>query len=134
MHATSTELFATATFFGCIALTLIYLRQAADTERLVRVGKELAWSYVLCGIIVSPYLYYTAKEFSSIPALLQPRNVYVSDVLNYVVPTPITYVGGSWAASVSKTFTDSDMENGAYLGLPLLVIIAAFAVAFWRRR
>ena len=53
---TSTELFATATFFGCIALTLIYLRQAADTERLVRVGKELAWSYVLCAIIVSPYL------------------------------------------------------------------------------
>ena len=131
---TSTELFATATFFGCIALTLIYLRQAADTESLVRVGKGLAWSYVLCAIIVSPYLYYTAKEFSSIPALLQPRNVYVSDVLNYVVPTPITYVGGSWAASISKTFTGNDMENGAYLGLPLLVIIAAFAVVFWRRR
>ncbi len=116
---TSTELFATTICFGWIALTLIYLRQAADTEWLVRVGKELAWFYVLCAIILSPYLYYTAKEFSSIPALLQPRNVYVADVLNCVVPTPITYIGGLWAASISKTFTGNDMENGAYLGLPL---------------
>jgi hypothetical protein len=131
---TSTELFATTTFFGCMALALIYLLRAADTGRLVRVGKELAWSYILCVTIVSPYLYYAAKGFSLVPALLQPRNVYVADVLNYVVPTPITYIGGSWTASISKTFTGNDMENGAYLGLPLLLIIAAFAVAFWRRR
>jgi len=130
---TSTELFATTTFFGYIAFTLIYLLRAADTGRLAGVCKELVWSYVLCAGIVSPYLYYTAKEFASVPVLLQPRDVYVADVLNYVVPTPITYIGQPWAASISKTFTGNDLENGAYLGLPLLIIIAAFAVTFRRR-
>jgi hypothetical protein len=131
---TSIELFATATFFGCIAFALIFLMRAADTGRLARVGEELAWSYVFCLILVSPYLYYLGKEFSSVPASLQPRNLYVADVVNYVVPTPISYIGGSWAASIIRLFTGNDMENGAYLGLPLLVIIAEFALGFWRYR
>jgi hypothetical protein len=129
---TSVEIFATTTLFGFIAVTLSYLLRAADRTRLTRVAIGLAWSYGLCLVVVSPYLYYMAKEWPSVPASLQPANVYVADVLNYLVPTRITAVGGPWAASISKTFTGNDPENGAYLGLPLLMIIEAFAVTSWR--
>jgi hypothetical protein len=130
----STEIFATATLFGFIALILCYLLQAADRRRLMIVSIEFGCCYIICLIVVSPYLYYMVKERSALPPLLQPRDVYVADVLNYLVPTQATAVNGAWAASISRHFTGNDPENGAYLGLPLLMIIAAFGVSSWRDR
>jgi hypothetical protein len=131
---TSVEIFATASLFGFVALALSYLLRPVDRGQLTRVAVGLVWSYGLCAIVVSPYLYYMVKEWSALPASLQPTNVYVADLLSYLVPTQITAVGGPWAESISKTFTGNDPENGAYLGLPLLMIIGAFAVASWRSR
>jgi hypothetical protein len=128
----SNEIFATATLFGFVALALSYLLSAADRNRLSQTATELAYSYGLCLLIISPYLYYMAKEWSSVPIWIQPRDVYVADLLNCVVPTRITAMGGPWAASISKTFTGNYIEKGAYLGLPLLSIIGAFAVSRWR--
>ncbi len=129
---TSVEVFATATLFGSSALALSYLLRAADRELLTEVAIGLGCSYLLCLVLVSPYLYYMAKEWLSVPVWIQPPNVYVADLMNYVVPTRITAVGGPWAVSISKTFTGNDSENGAYLGLPLVMIIGAFAVTSWR--
>ncbi len=129
---TSNEIFATATLFGFIALGFSYQLLAVDRSSLIRVAIELACSYGLCLLIVAPYLYFMVKEWSSVPGLIQPRNIYVADILNFVVPTRFNALGGSWTASISKTFTGNDAENGAYLGLPLLAIIGAFAVASWR--
>lgn len=131
---TSVEIFATAALFGFAALVLSYLLRPVDRGQLIQVAVGLVWSYGLCVIVVSPYLYYMLKEWSALPASLQPANVYVADLLNYLVPTQITAVGGPWADSISKTFTGNAPENGAYLGLPLLMIIGAFAVTSWRCR
>jgi hypothetical protein len=131
---TSTEIFATVTLFGFITLILCYLLRAADRRRLMIVATEFSCCYIICLIVVSPYLYYMVKEHSAVPPLLQPRDVYVADVLNYLVPTQTTAVNGAWAASISTRFTGNDAENGAYLGLPLLMIIAAFGLSSWRDR
>lgn len=130
---TSVEIFATTTLFGFVAIILSCVVRGTDRPRLLQVAVELVWSYLLCLVVVSPYLYYMAREWSSVPPSIQPPDVYVADVLNFVVPTRITAVGGPWAASISKTFTGNDPENGAYLGLPLLMVIAAFTVNCWRR-
>jgi len=74
------------------------------------------------------------KESSAVPPLLQPPDVYVVDVMNYLVPTQTTAVNGAWATSIASHFTGYDSENGAYLGLPLLMIMAAFALSAWRSR
>jgi hypothetical protein len=131
---TSIEIFATATLFGFIALLLTYALQARDRAQVVRMAIELACAYLLCFIIASPYLYYMLKDGAAVPPLIQPPNIYVADVMNYLVPTRITAVNGAWAASIAKHFTGNDAENGAYLGLPLLMIIGAFAVRCWRER
>jgi len=131
---TSVEIFTTATLFGITALIVVYFLQASDRKRLTQLAIELTWSYGLCLVVVFPYLYYMAKEWSSVPTWIQPSNVYVADVLNYVVPTRITALSGPWTAAISKTFTGNDPENGAYLGLPLMIIVATFGITSWRCR
>jgi hypothetical protein len=131
---TSTEIFATATMFGFIALILAYMAQADDRSRLTKVAIGLGCSYIVCLVIVSPYLYYMVKESSGVPPLILPSDVFVADIINYLVPTQTTAANGAWAASIASRFTGNDAENGAYLGLPLLMIIAAFALSSWRSR
>ncbi|HMJ39567.1 MAG TPA: hypothetical protein VK606_08435, partial [Verrucomicrobiae bacterium] len=52
---------------------------------------------------------------------LQPPDVYVSDLLAFVVPAPFMH------------FTGNRTENDAYLGLPLLVLFAVGLVIGWSK-
>jgi hypothetical protein len=52
---------------------------------------------------------------------LQPPDVYVSDLLAFVVPPNLIH------------FTGNRTENDAYVGLPLLVLFAAGLVIGWKR-
>ena len=52
---------------------------------------------------------------------LQPPDVYVSDLLAFVVPAPFMH------------FTGNTTENDAYLGLPLLVLFAVGLVIGWSK-
>jgi hypothetical protein len=52
-----------------------------------------------------------------------PSDVYVSDLLNFVVPTNITRLAPSAALSVSRHFTGNGSEQGAYIGIPLLIFV-----------
>lgn len=133
----STEIFATATAFGFIALIIVYSLPVTDRTRLTQVAIRLMYSYVLCLALVSPYLYYMAKGSAGVPSSIQPPDLYVADILSYLVPTPNTALHvpwdvSPWAASIANQFPGGYDENGAYLGLPLLMIIAAFGVSSWR--
>jgi hypothetical protein len=62
-----------------------------------------------------------------------PPNVYVSDLFNFFVPTNITKFAPHSALAVASRFTGNGSEQGAYIGLPLLVFIA-LTLYFARRR
>ena len=62
-----------------------------------------------------------------------PYDVYVSDLFNFFVPTDITKLAPASALAVSSHFTGNGSEQSAYIGVPLLVFIAA-TTFFARRR
>jgi hypothetical protein len=64
---------------------------------------------------------------------VHPRNVYVSDLLNFFVPTHITQVAPAAALRVSSHFTGNGSEQGAYIGIPL-VLFMIVAIVLARRR
>ncbi|MGD0811191.1 MAG: hypothetical protein ABSA91_16015 [Acidimicrobiales bacterium] len=64
---------------------------------------------------------------------VHPSNVYVSDLFNFFVPTNITKFAPHSALVVASRFTGNGSEQGAYIGLPLLVFIA-LTLWFARRR
>jgi hypothetical protein len=132
----STELFATTTFFGAIALlTWLWL-----TRREWR-GKEgegrrvlgpILVAYAATAVVVAPFLiaYASHEPFT----LVEDPTVsaYEVDLLNLVVPTPVTAVGGGWLTTLSAKFVGGLAENGSYVGIPLLAIAVLFAREQWR--
>jgi hypothetical protein len=60
---------------------------------------------------------------------------YRADLAATVVPSPLQAIAPAAAKRVSAAFVDGDRpENGAYLGIPLLLVLLGTAVLLWRRR
>ncbi len=63
-----------------------------------------------------------------------PANRYVTDLLNFVVPTRSTQLAPAAALRLSSHFSGNGSEHGAYLGAPLvLFVVLALALARHRR-
>jgi hypothetical protein len=62
-----------------------------------------------------------------------PANTYVTDLLNFVVPTNITRLAPSSVLSISQHFTGNGSEDGGYIGIPLVVFIV-FTLYLARKR
>ncbi len=63
--------------------------------------------------------------------LLQPQNEYVSDLLNFIVPTSIQQIAPGWVVAVTRNFHGDVTEWGAYLGLPLIALLIWAACRSW---
>lgn len=123
----STEILATISLFLPPAIILSYVICQNDRGRVLQITKELIGAYIVCLILTSPFLYFFFSGMGSTPPLLQPLNVYVADALNYVIPTPITALGGAWAIFITHTFTGNYSEDGAYLGVFVLAMVGMSA-------
>jgi hypothetical protein len=64
---------------------------------------------------------------------LQPTLTYSTDVLNFLLPTRLQELAPPPAVLVTSHFTGNLTEWNAYLGLPLLAVVALTAVRFWHR-
>ncbi len=62
-----------------------------------------------------------------------PANRYVTDLLNFVVPTRSAQLAPAAALRVAAHFTGNGSEHGAYIGLPL-VLFVILALVLGRRR
>jgi hypothetical protein len=58
---------------------------------------------------------------------------FSTDLANLIIPTILTALGGGLAAPLSTHFTGGLEEQGAYLGLPLLAVLAAWVAGNWRQ-
>lgn len=127
----STEILLTLTCMGAVALLLAAIvGSRATRSRIARLLPPIAAAYVATSIICSPFLYY-AITFNN-PYSAGWDNFFSADLLSFFIPTEITSLGSQSFASVAAAFPGNPTENGAYLGLPLLVGAFAFAVRTWR--
>jgi hypothetical protein len=116
----SSEVLATATLFGAIALALAFALAPARRSALLDVGKLLLAAYALTVIIISPYLYFFLFGHHYPPG----ATFFSADLTALVIPPPLvalTRHGGRLAGSGTES----------YLGAPLVVLIALF---IWRGR
>jgi len=64
---------------------------------------------------------------------VHPANAYVTDLLNFFVPTDLTQLAPAGVLSVSAHFTGNGSEDDAYIGIPLFIFLV-LAVVLARRR
>jgi hypothetical protein len=125
----STEIFATLSLALAWSLVLAFVLFRPARPRLRSLARPLALAYALAALLASPLLYYALTDFHS--GSLNPPGYYSADLANFVIPTQTVAAGGSLAREISARFPANEFEQGAYLGLPTLVIAVLF---LWGRR
>jgi hypothetical protein len=123
---TSSEQLVLFTIFGGLAL-LVVLVFSEHRRRVARTAGLIALAYGVMAVVVSPLIYYTLFKSGTTPQ--GSPDVYAADLSNFVVPTPLTRFGSRHLPAISNTFRGNFTEQGAYLGIPLLVIVGLFAAA-----
>ncbi len=124
----STEVFATGLLFGAAALALLSIHD----RRFFRAAVAgAAGGLAVCGLLLAPLLWYMLKHpyYHSAP---NDPVTFSADLLNFIIPTRLTWIGGEPLSRISAAFTGNFSENGAYAGLPLLLAVAAFVRLYGR--
>lgn len=127
---TSTELLATTVMFGTFAIALwAAFSDAQGRREIARTAAEALAGLVLAAALSAPFLF-QAFYFGN-PVVGISASMLRIDAANFLTPTRATLLPGIggllWSAhSLHSNIT----EQTGYLGLPLLVMLAAFAWSF----
>ncbi len=127
------EYAATLTIFGAIVmLTAAILAPAELRKRLYAALPDLRSTYVLAGVVLSPYLYFMLAFPVKAGPIYTPET-FSTDLLNFVIPTPANLWGGLHGfAAISGAFRGNVAEATGYLGVGLILIAFEFACGQWR--
>ena len=117
-----------------IALVIAYRRTLRARLRyfFATVGIAVVSFFVLGGFQLWTVLF-GRRNLTHLQSNVHPPNVYVADLLEFVVPT--RYNANAFAfRSIAKEFTAKGAEANAYIGLPLLVVVGFIVIRHRRSR
>jgi len=121
----STEVAFTLTLALAAALALAYAFLPSRRSRLVALLGPVGAAYGGALVLASPLVGYALAGFRS-ESINEPAK-FSADLLNVVVPTHVLALTTSGLTAISRHFPANDAEQGAYLGVPTLLIVGLFA-------
>ncbi len=127
------ELLATEAIAGVVGVAvLIVLHRREVAARARHALRSLGWSAGVFLPLAAPLLLYQFFGPRPVHGVIQPPNVFVSDLANFVSPTGFQAVGpgGPWSV---RHWTGNPLEHTAYLGVPLLALLIYAAAKLWAR-
>jgi hypothetical protein len=132
LFSTSTELFATTSLFGALALLGALAGGGTLRRRIFTTGLLVGAAYVVVTVMLLPFLLPAMRNAPD--HALRPMDQASLDVLSFVVPRFSTWIGGQRFIDLSSRFTASVVEDGGYLGIPLVLMLVLYAVEEWRSK
>lgn len=127
-----TQIFVTMVVVGVLAATVAAAILGVSSIR--QTLTEAVVALILALVLISPVVAYAVVSDAKTPI----RSPYAesADVLGYVIPTRRMLIRPPGSAAIVERFTATGAENGAYLGLPFLVLaaLAAFRRPLARQR
>jgi hypothetical protein len=118
---TGEELLAMTLLIGAIGVALLALLHRDGVKTAMPYALKAAGASLLVFAVLVAYpLAFQFFGPQRVSGSVQQPDVYVSDLLAFVIPSRFI------------RFTGNITENGAYVGLPLLVLFAVGLVAAWR--
>jgi hypothetical protein len=126
----SLEVALTLTLVIGLALVLGFLLAPAYRRPLVQLLVPVVIAYVAAAVLAAPILYYALTDLRITG--FTPPSAYTADVLNFFLPTHLEAIGAGWAHALSKHWSGNSTERGAFVGVPLLVMVVLYARTGWR--
>ena len=127
------EIFATITIVGGFALLLALILFRSDVRaRLTGLIAPALVGYLMASAVLSMYLYYLlARGFPHAP--IWKPGLSSADLLAFLVPTETVMLGTARAATeITHTFQSDIYDNGAYLGIAIIIFVEVFRRRYWR--
>ena len=126
------EVLATEALTGSVGLAILaILHRDQVRPRLGHIARGLVAALSVAAPLTAVPVAYQFLGPNHLVGVIQPRNFYVTDLLNFVVPTELQMVAPDAAVAITRRFTGNGSEWNGYLGLPLL-LVCAYTV--WRLR
>jgi hypothetical protein len=104
---------------------------------LPRVKVAAAWAVGVAAVLLAYPVWMTVlgpQHFNGPPHALVNLTRFVGDLLGPIVPTHTQYLAPSHLAAIGSSYVHaSTAENGEYLGIPLVVALIGFTIAFRKR-
>lgn len=121
-----TQIFFSIVVLGaCAAIAASLVLGAGVVRETIR---DSALAVAVAAVVTSPVIAYALLSDAAAP--VRSSFSESADVLNYVVPTRRAWIRPPGSGEIAERFTATGAEQGAYLSVPLLVLVA---VALWRR-
>lgn len=127
----SVEVLTTMALAGALLAVGAAVVSPASRPQVARLTRTGLLAAALSTPITAPVLIEMLRHAP--PHALNPTRGYSLDLLNLVLPTRQTMIGGSWAAPITSRFTGNLAEQDGYLGVPLLTITALYLWTHRRR-
>lgn len=130
---TGEEVLATTALIAVIGLVLVaFLHRASVAEKMPfaikAVGAAVLSFAILAAYPLAVQFFGPQRVFGDV----QTPNVYVTDLLGFVVPNHV-WLHNSATAEIVSHFSGNSTEDDAYVGLPLLALFVWGLVAGWRQ-
>jgi hypothetical protein len=121
---------AVAIVLGIMILAVSHPR--AVRERVPYAAKSLGWTLIALVVLTGGPLLVQFFGEQRISGVVQQKDYYVSDLLNFVLPTQAQQFAPDGATSITHDFTGNISEWNAYLGAPLLIFLVVVTARLWR--
>jgi hypothetical protein len=128
--AISQEAYAGLVVFGMVAIAIVFYTAPHARHALARIMPAILAGLTVSVVAVFPLIWAMITHFSDAERNVAPARDYSTDLLNFLLPTPLYWLGGSFFTPLTNRFVGNFGEQSAYLGLPLLALL----VFLWRMR
>jgi hypothetical protein len=125
---TSTEILATAVLFGALVMLAAYALYGELRRRLRRTALLCGAALAGTAVLASPLLYNVFFRDRTLPE--QALADFPADLLSFAVPGELVAAAPERVGATQPSWA----TGAAYLGLPLMALLAGFAVRYRRDR
>ena len=130
----SIEIFATFLMFSTLAIIIFYYYSNINIrKKILLTSLETISAIGLSLIILTPYLYFMIKNYKDASSAKNSAILFSSDLLNFIIPTPITQLGHNIFSKISSHFVGNFSEEGSYLGVPFISILIYITIKLWKK-
>ena len=128
----SPELTFTFVLIGAVAFAFGYALAPGSRASIGGALPTVIAAGGLAALVTSPFIYYILTGEVTTAFFAHTSDTFVADGVAFLVPTPLTRLGRSWFAPLAASFSGNLAENGVYVGLPMALIVARYAITRWR--